>query len=300
MAPDDPKKRRAADEDEEEELDEDEIERRIAAFDEEEDDEDDEEDDDGDDDDDAGGRRKKQKRVRNRFLDVEAEVDDSDEEVEDEEDGFGAEAGFIDEEDINDNALSRRRAAADNENLDRMRRQNENQSAEEVARDLRKRYGRMARRKDTGASDNVPRQALMPDVQDPSLWAVPVKIGREREIVITIMRKAFGSATQRQQMSQGSSQGQMNTAPMAISSAFCRDSIPGKIYVESRRPDAVIDAISGIVGVYGRTADKLFLVPIEEMADLLKLTKIEHEVKIGGWVRFKRGKYTGDLAQVID
>ncbi|KAE8214888.1 hypothetical protein CF327_g1739 [Tilletia walkeri] len=300
MAPDDPKKRRAADEDEEEELDEDEIERRIAAFDEEEDDDDDEEDDDGDDDDDAGGRRKKQKRVRNRFLDVEAEVDDSDEEVEDEEDGFGAEAGFIDEEDINDNALSRRRAAADNENLDRMRRQNENQSAEEVARDLRKRYGRMARRKDTGTSDNVPRQALMPDVQDPSLWAVPVKIGREREIVITIMRKAFGSATQRQQMSQGSSQGQMNTAPMAISSAFCRDSIPGKIYVESRRPDAVIDAISGIVGVYGRTADKLFLVPIEEMADLLKLTKIEHEVKIGGWVRFKRGKYTGDLAQVID
>ncbi|CAD6890985.1 unnamed protein product, partial [Tilletia caries] len=36
------------------------------------------------------------------------------------------------------------------------------------------------------------------------------------------------------------------------------------------------------------------------MADLLKLTKIEHEVKVGGWVRFKRGKHIGDLAQVID
>ncbi|KAE8191626.1 hypothetical protein CF328_g5622, partial [Tilletia controversa] len=296
MAPDEPKKRRAVDdddEDDEEELDPDEIERRIADFSDNEDDDDDDDDDndDDDEDEDVGGRRKKQKRARNKFLDVEAEVDDSDEEIEDEEEGFGPEAGFIDEEDINDNAVSRRRAAADNENLDRMRRQTENQTAEEVARDLRKRYGRMARRKDTGTSDNVPRQALMPDVEDPSLWAVPVKIGREREIVITIMRKAFESL-------QGI-KGQA-PAPMAIHSAFCRDSIPGKIYVESRRPDSVIEAVTGIVGVYGRTADKLFLVPIEEMADLLKLTKIEHEVKVGGWVRFKRGKHIGDLAQVID
>ncbi|KAE8257821.1 hypothetical protein A4X13_0g2099 [Tilletia indica] len=286
MAPDDPKKRRAADEGQDSDLSDDEIERRIAAFDEEEDDEDDEEDEDGDDEEDDGGRRKKQKWVRNKFLDIEAEVDD-DEEEDDEEDGFGAEAGFIDDEDINDNALSRRQIAADNENLDRMRTQNENQSAEEVARELRKRYGRMTRRKDT---DNVPRQFLTPDVsEDPSLWAVPVKIGKEREIVITIMRKrkAFDSAT-------------LNTPPMKILSAFNRDSIPGKIYVEAFRPDAVVDAISDIVGVYARTVDNLFHVPVKERADLLKFTKLEHEVKIGEWVRFKRGKYTGDLAKVID
>ncbi|KAE8236254.1 hypothetical protein A4X06_0g9611, partial [Tilletia controversa] len=254
-------------------------------------DDDEDEDDDGYDEDendeeDDGGRRKKQKWVRNKFLDIEAEVDD-DEEEDDEEDGFGAEAGFIDDEDVNDNALSRRQIAADNENLDRMHTQNENQSAEEVARELRKRYGRKTHRKDT---DNVPRQFLIPDVlEDPSIWAVPVKIGREREIVITIMRKrkAFDSAA-------------LNTPPMAISTAFCRDSIPGKIYVEACRPDAVVDAISDIVGVYARTVDKLFQVPVEERADLLNFTKLEHEVKIGGWVRFKRGKYTRDLAQVID
>ncbi|KAK0549828.1 transcription elongation factor spt5 [Tilletia horrida] len=281
-------KRRVEDE---EELDENEIERRLAEIDdevgedEEEDDEEDEEDDEEDEDD--GGRRKRMKRARNRYIDVEAEVDDSDEEVEDEEEGFGVDDGFIDR-DERENDTFRRRAAAENENLDRLRRQTENASAEEVARDLRKRYGRMARRKDTGASDNVPRQALMPSVEDPSLWAVPVKIGREREIVITIIRKAFDS----------SSTGRGTN--MAILSAFCRDSIPGKIYVEARRPEAVVEAISSIVGVYARTPDRLFLVPIEEMVDLLKLTRIEHEIKKGGWVRFKRGKYQGDLAQVID
>ncbi|CAD6887133.1 unnamed protein product [Tilletia caries] len=36
------------------------------------------------------------------------------------------------------------------------------------------------------------------------------------------------------------------------------------------------------------------------MADLLKFTKIEHELKVGGWVRFKQGHHTGDLAQVIE
>ncbi|KAK0529873.1 transcription elongation factor spt5 [Tilletia horrida] len=287
---DDNQRRVEDDEEEQEEMDEAEIERRIAELSgsEDEDDEDEDEDEDDDDDDEeVGGRRRKQKRARNRYIDVEAEVDDSDEEVEDEEDGYGAEDGFIDQEDIDDNDAFRRRAAADNEHLDRLRRQTENQSAEEVARDLRKRYGRMARRKDTSTSDNVPRQALMPDINDPSLWAVPVKIGREREIVITLMRKAFDDTTH-------------GRPSMAICSAFCRDSIPGKIYVEARRPDSVVDAVAQITGVYGRSVEKLFLVPIEEMADLLKLTKIEHEVKMGGWVRFKRGKYQGDLAQVID
>ncbi|CAD6961131.1 unnamed protein product, partial [Tilletia controversa] len=108
---------------------------------------------------------------------------------------------------------------------------------------------------------------------------------------MTIMRKACASL-------QGI-KGQA-PAPMAIHSAFCRDSIPGKIYVESRRRESVIEALAGIVGVYARTADKLLLVPIEEMADLLKFTKIEHELKVGAWVRFKQGHHTGDLAQVIE
>ncbi|CAD6953573.1 unnamed protein product, partial [Tilletia controversa] len=138
-----------------------------------------------------------EKRARNKYLDIEAEVDDSDEEIEDEEEGFGPDDGFIDEEDIYDTASSCIRAAADNANLDGIRRLEENQTAEEwahnadeMARNFRKKYRHIASRKDIGTSDDVPRHALMPDLEDPSLLAVSVKIGRERQIVMTIMRKA--------------------------------------------------------------------------------------------------------------
>ncbi|CAD6958741.1 unnamed protein product, partial [Tilletia laevis] len=238
-----PKTRRAVeddDNDDEEELDPDEVERRIADLSDNEDEIDDEID---DEDDDVGGRRKKQKRARNKYLDIEAEVDDSDEEIEDEEEGFGPDDGFIDEEDIYNTASSCIRAAADNANLDVIRRLEENQTAEEwthnaeeMARNFRKKYRRIAGRKDIGTSDDVPRHALMPDLEDPSLWAVSVKIGRERQIVMTIMRKACAFL-------QGI-KGQA-PSPMAIHSAFCRDSIPGKIYVESRRRESVIEALAG-------------------------------------------------------
>ncbi|CAD6944768.1 unnamed protein product, partial [Tilletia laevis] len=175
-----PKKRRAVEDDD----NDDEVERRIADLSDNEDEIDDEIDDEDDDeiddeDDEFGRRRKKKKRARNKFLDIEAEVDDSDEEIEDEEEGFGPDA------------------AAGNANLDGMRRLEENQTAEEwahnaeeMARNFRKKYRRIAGRKDIGTSNDVPRHALLPDLEDPSLWAVSVKIGRERQIVMTIMRKA--------------------------------------------------------------------------------------------------------------
>ncbi|KAE8213718.1 hypothetical protein CF319_g9145 [Tilletia indica] len=112
---------RAADDDGNEELDDEELERRIAEVDQA---EDDDEGEDYDYDYDYGDERKKRKRIRTRdqSLHVKTEVDDY-EDVQHEKDGIGGETGFIDEEDINDNASSRRRAAADNANLDRMRTQ---------------------------------------------------------------------------------------------------------------------------------------------------------------------------------
>lgn len=86
---------------------------------------------------------------------------------------------------------------------------------------------------------------------------------------------------------------------MQIISAFCRDSIPGRIYVEAKEPKHVVEACLDVASVFAR-GDSLFLVPISEMADLLKITKSQQELKVGGWVRFKRGKYAGDLAQVLD
>ncbi len=85
---------------------------------------------------------------------------------------------------------------------------------------------------------------------------------------------------------------------LSILSAFYRDSLPGMIYVEARNEKQVNQAISGLVGVYPSRG--YVLVPIDEMASLLKIKKQTTTITPGSWVRIKRGKYAGDLARVID
>lgn len=86
--------------------------------------------------------------------------------------------------------------------------------------------------------------------------------------------------------------------PLQILSAFERDSLPGMIYVEARSAKQVIDSCHGLVGVFLNRPPAL--VPIEEMDKLLQLKKQEVTVTPGSWVRIRRGKYQGDLAQVMD
>lgn len=108
--------------------------------------------------------------------------------------------------------------------------------------------------------------------------------GRERDIVFSIMRKSIDL--------------EYSPTPLEVYSAFQRDSLPGMIYVEARSLGHVENAIRGLVGVFvGRGIN---LVPIEEMSSLLKLKKKVVEIVPGTWVRIKRGKYQGDLAQVLD
>jgi len=91
-----------------------------------------------------------------------------------------------------------------------------------------------------------------------------------------------------------------NASPLRIISAFQRDSIKGYLYVEARAEDHVRKAIEGLIGVYANSPNGIFLVDIEEMPDLLKTKQKKVEVVPGGWARIKRGKYAGDLAQIID
>lgn len=83
-----------------------------------------------------------------------------------------------------------------------------------------------------------------------------------------------------------------------ITSAFQRDSFHGHLYVEARSEAHVREAIQGLIGIYGGTP--FTLVPIDEMADLLKSKRKTTPLTIGGWVRIKRGAYKGDLAQIDD
>lgn len=70
------------------------------------------------------------------------------------------------------------------------------------------------------------------------------------------------------------------------------------LFVEARSAAPVLGVLSGLVGAYLSTPPKL--VPIEEMAPLLKIKKKDENIQPGMWVRMKRGKHAGDLAQVID
>jgi transcription elongation factor SPT5 len=70
------------------------------------------------------------------------------------------------------------------------------------------------------------------------------------------------------------------------------------IYVEARSSQQVSQACNGLVGVYPSRG--ISLVPIEEMASLLQIKKQDLTVTPGSWVRIKRGRYQGDLAQVMD
>jgi transcription elongation factor SPT5 len=115
-----------------------------------------------------------------------------------------------------------------------------------------------------------------------------LQAGSERDLVLKISRKAAALAASD------------NAAPLRIMSAFHRDSIKGFIYVEARSEDHVRQAVNGLVGVYSNSANGIFLVDIEEMPDLLRTKQKRTVIKPGSWVRIKRGKYAGDLAQVLE
>lgn len=172
--------------------------------------------------------------------------------------------------------------------LDRRREMESSLDAEKQAEILRERYGKRAPARGLRDSTVVPRRLLLPSVEDPSIWAVRCKEGKEREVVFSIIRRVEERL------------GTKNELP--IISAFERGGtnsvMKGYIYVEARRQNDIMIALDGILNVYPRS--KMILVEIKDMPDLLRVTKTPN-LEPGAWVRLKRPpKYAGDLAQVID
>lgn len=152
--------------------------------------------------------------------------------------------------------------------------------AERQAEELRKRYGR--NRAVPTDSMVVPKRLLLPGVDDPSIWGVGCKPGKERDVVFGIMKRAGERAKGR--------------APLQITSAFERGgTMAGYVYVEARKQSDVLAALDGLSDIYPRS--KMVLVPIKEMPDLLR-TKKNKDIEPGSYVRIRRGKYQGDIAQV--
>jgi transcription elongation factor SPT5 len=248
-------------------------------------DEDDEEDEEEDEDEDAARpehRRFRKKRRANMFLDVEAEVDEDEEELEEEEEELAGEDGFIQEHDLEneDIDVSDDRRHRD---LDRQRQEITDQDAERLAQEFRERYGRSQASRYRGDGAGVAQRLLLPSVDDPSIWAIKCKPGKEKDIILSILKRTWAMRNRGQQIE--------------ITSAFERDSLSGYIYVEARKAAYVAAAVKDMPNVY---ASKLILVPIQEMPDLLRVKQQTVELTPGSYVRIKTksSKYAGDLAQV--
>ncbi|KIW12422.1 hypothetical protein PV08_09699 [Exophiala spinifera] len=246
------------------------------------DDEEDEEDEEDEDEDAVTSRpRKRRRRGLNQFFEEEAEVDEDDDEIEADEDDLGPE--FIQDTHPDDDIPPEAdQDDARHRELDRQRQLEASMDAEKQAAAYRERYGRRT----TAALSNtsfVPQNLLMPDVNDPSIWGVRCKAGKEREIISRLMRKFFESQNSRK--------------PLRICSAFERGDGPmaGYIFVEARQKVDVDEALANVPDVYPRS--KMNLVPVKEMPDLLRINKSK-ELEVGGYVRVKRGLYQGDLGMI--
>ncbi|KAJ9605115.1 transcription elongation factor spt5 [Cladophialophora chaetospira] len=246
-------------------------------------DEDDEEEEDEDDEDAVASRpRKRRRRGLNQFFEEEAEVDEDDDELEADEDDLGPD--FIEPNHPDDDLPPEAdQDDARHRELDRQRQLETSIDLEKQAAAYRERYGR---RQNTSLNQGsfVPQNLLMPDVQDPSIWGVRCKQGKEREIVAKICKKMIESKGRN---------------ALKICSVFQRGDGEGPmaayIFVEAVKKSDVDEALNGVADVYPRT--KMNLVPIKEMPDLLR-TRKEKQLLAGEYVRVKKGLYAGDLAVV--
>ncbi|KAI8324213.1 hypothetical protein GQ54DRAFT_256881, partial [Martensiomyces pterosporus] len=245
------------------------------------DDEDEEEDEDEDD----GYARRSSKRAKtSNFLDIEASVDTDEEEEDDEDGALGdfivdneAELASAEKDALRHRSATRPPAFHEDDTLD----------ADAIEAQLRERYSGYATSSGRGApppidTDWVPQRLLLPGINDPHLWMARCLPGKERDAVFAAARRVF----------KWSGSGKLS----GVLSVFCRDGLPGYIYVEAKSQS---DAQAALEGISGVMAWKLTLVPIDDMVDVVRVKSHAPKINPGSWVRVKRGNYAGDLAQVV-
>lgn len=249
---------------------------------EEDDDDDDEEDDDDDDEEDdedeeESARRRKKSKPTNQFLDVEAEVDEDEDEEDDDEEAEMLRNEFLADEPQGEENATNDRA---HRKLDRSREKLDEQDAQALADEFKARYGRSASSRYMGSSQNVSQRLLLPSIDDPLIWGVRVRNGKEKEIVKQLYARMLNM--------KGSE---------GVYSVFQRDSFIGYVYIEARRMDSVNKILQGLPNIYNNV--QKVLVPIEEYPDLLRPGRSDEvRLKPGAYVRIRSGRYKGDLGIV--
>ncbi|KAI0505599.1 hypothetical protein F5B22DRAFT_661363 [Xylaria bambusicola] len=252
------------------------------------DDEDEDEEEEDEEDEIQGHRRKRRRDKRNAFFDIEAEVDDEDE-AEDDEEAEAENEGFIEQEELGDfGDAGRLESDRRHRELDLQRDRMNHEDLQKEAESFVRKYGHRRHARGMGDTTIVPQRLLLPSVDDPSIWGVRCKEGKEREVVYSITKRIHERMGTKDEL--------------GITAAFERggpNSIyKGIVYVEAYRQTDILQALDGMLNVYPRS--KIILVDIKEMPDLLRVQKTP-TLEPGAWVRLKRPmKYAGDLAQVQD
>ncbi|RCV08551.1 hypothetical protein SETIT_1G335500v2 [Setaria italica] len=243
--------------------------------------EDDDADDDDDDDDDdygGGGRGRGSKRLRSSILiDDMAQVDE-DTDIDDA--GSGGDDDFIDDtrddDDIRGNDVRRRPMPHSSSMME------DEEALQEYLRRLQERskYGAASHSDFDEEVTEIEQQALLPSVKDPKLWMVKCAIGHERETAVCLMQKF------------------LDRPDLQIKSVVALEHLKNFIYVEAEKEAHVKEACKGLRNIFA--SEKITLVPIREMADVLSVESKSVDLSRDSWVRMKLGVYKGDLAKVVD
>jgi transcription elongation factor SPT5 len=142
-------------------------------------------------------------------------------------------------------------------------------------------YFKSNNRAEGGGEDEL---ALLPTSHDPKLFAVKCKPNEERDACLSVMTKYFQCLG--------------TPAEFEIFSAVAVDKTQGYIYIEAHSDKHVYMACASIPNIF---ASKVFLVQFADRTQIFEADPTKTaQIKIGQWVRVKKGVYENDLAQVQD
>ncbi|MCL7034964.1 hypothetical protein MKW94_004064 [Papaver nudicaule] len=238
--------------------------------------EDDEEEEEDYDDEDYGGgggsKKQKKKSSGSQFFELEAYEDDS--------------GGEEDEDEPEDDFIDHTDAELHGEGGGRriprplLSREDDAEEIEALERRIQQRYAKSNHAEYDEETTDVEQQALLPSVKDPKLWMVKCAIGREREAAVCLMQKCIDKGSE-----------------MQIRSAIALDHLKNYIYIEADKESHVREACKGLRNMY---AQKVMLVSIKEMTDVLSVESKAIDLAEDTWVRMKIGTYKNDLAKVVN
>eukprot|EP00792_Barthelona_sp_PAP020_P008611 TRINITY_DN3231_c2_g2_i1.p1 TRINITY_DN3231_c2_g2~~TRINITY_DN3231_c2_g2_i1.p1 ORF type:complete len:875 (+),score=282.12 TRINITY_DN3231_c2_g2_i1:78-2702(+) len=139
-------------------------------------------------------------------------------------------------------------------------------------------------KKKSKKKDSVPSIADFPEVQpsrtDPRMYKLNVRVGKEQKVCIDILFMKMKSMHKAQKF--------------PIYSAFTHNGIKGSVFVEGEDRLKIHKQLASNENVIGRPQ----IVDLDKRISALSITK-RKKLKLGDYVRIKRGLYKDDLARII-